>query len=232
MRVMTDLELLESYDENAEYPPPKAVLAAIERLASDGEELAITHLQRLIDFTRVQLFGRDEWDYPNLSDAQEGHAAPTLNNRNLRNLYKKLHESIDALIAVISRYESPAIKVDTREAMDLGQFQELPPGGALINLSDFTWDCRDSATSRVLPVWVSTCPGSFFSVDLRAEAHLKRFARYNYWNLFLRFESTDSRPPTIPDVILTDRFDLVNGDLTVSVEANDFSWLLSLREAI
>ena len=53
MRVMTDLELLESYDENAEYPPPKAVLAAIERLASDGEELAITHLQRLIDFTRV-----------------------------------------------------------------------------------------------------------------------------------------------------------------------------------
>jgi len=237
----TDLEMLTSYCGSLwtertlkdDYPPSEDLLAAINRLASDANEPAITPLGELIEFTRGVLFGwDDDGDRSDFLKATEDLDAPMPSHHKLRGLYKELHEAMDTLISALSRYAPVVIGDEGLETMDVGQFQEIPPGGALINLSDFTWDCRNSATSRVLPVWVSTCPGSFFSVDLRAEAHLKRFERYSYWNLFLRFEPTESRPPTIADVILTDQFELTNGELTIRMGADDFTWLMSLREGI
>ena len=230
---MTDLELLESYDENAEYPPPEAVLAAIKRLASSGEELAIKPLQGLIEYTQVQLFEWDEMIHIDPLETQRGHTPSMPPKQEIRALYRKLHESMDDLVICVSRRDLPATGNDKERVPAPGCFEELPPGGALINLSDFTWECRNSATSRVLRIWVSTNPDDFFPVDLRAEAHLKRIDPYGYWHLLLRFEPSEDRPQTIPDVILTDRFELVNGHL----EIDDFDmkfcgWQLTLREGV
>lgn len=230
---MTDLELLESYDEKAEYPPPEAVLAAIKRLASSGEELAIKPLQRLIEYTQVQLFGWHEMIHLEPPEAEDSQTPSSSPKQGIRALYRKLHESMDDLITCVSRHDPPATGNDKERVPAPGRFEELPPDGALINLSDFTWECRNSATSRVLPIWVSTNPGNFFSVDLRAEAHLKRIDPYGYWHLLLRFEPSEDRPPTIPDVILTDRFELVNGHLEIDDFDMEFcGWHLSLREGV
>ena len=230
---MTDLELLESYDEKAEYPPPEAVLAAIKRLASSGEELAIKPLQGLIEYTQVQLFDWDEMIHIDPLETQRGHTPSMPPKQEIRILYRKLHESMEDLVTCVSRYDTPATGNDKERGSAPVRFEELPPGCALINLSDFTWECRNSATSGVLPIWVSTNPGNLFSVDLRAEAHLKRIDPFGYWHLLLRFEPSEDRPPTIPDVILTDRFELVNGHLEIDDFDMEFcGWHLSLREGV